>query len=413
MLNVLRPGVKFMDYVVVKGLGGGGMSYVWLTKRLSSGELFVVKEPIIKEEDDQVTKINIEKIRHEANVLRVVRHENIVNLVDAFEVLRTVSNVNLRPVIMVLEYIDGPSLDSYARGRILDKNEVLNLMKQLCDAVSFIHKHNVIHRDIKPRNILLRKSNVVKLIDFGTSRYYYDQPISNEAVISPGGYTAPEQRRFISTPQSDIWSLGAVLYFLVTGRDPEHDMPGYPDHVIATPDPRRYNKDVDYRIVKVIQKAMNPVMSNRYLTVDDLLEDLIGYGVGAAKTIEAPISLVIKGVKYDVLSDIIIIGRGDDVDSTRVQYQGDAALLEIRDDNKYISKRHCIIFRNSDKWFIKDLGSLNKTAVYRDGNWIEVYRGYKEESPPFELKDGDVVALAYDAKKGPYLQMLVKFNPHA
>ena len=80
--------------------------------------------------------------------------------------------------------------------------------------MSFIHKHNVVCRDIKPRNILVKKSNTVKLIDFGTSRYYYDHPISNETVISSGGYMAPEQKHFLSTPQSDIWSLGAVLYFL-------------------------------------------------------------------------------------------------------------------------------------------------------------------------------------------------------
>lgn len=135
---------------------------------------------------------------------------------------------------------------------------VIDIMKQLCDAVSFMHRNNVIHRDIKPKNILVeRKSSIVKLIDFGTSRYYYDQPMSNEAVISPGGYTAPEQRRFLSSPQSDIWSLGAVLYFLVTGRDPEYDMPGYPDNVVVPPDPRKYNEDVDERVVKVIRRAMD------------------------------------------------------------------------------------------------------------------------------------------------------------
>ena len=72
-----------------------------------------------------------------------------------------------------------------------------------------------------------------------------------------------------------------------------------------------------------------------------------------------------------------------------------------------------MIFRKGDKWFLKDLGSLNKTAVYRDGRWIEVYRGYKQESPEFELRDGDVIALAYDARKGPYLQVLFKINAGA
>ncbi len=405
---MLRPGIKFKDYVVVKGLGGGGMSYVWLAKRLDSGEYFVVKEPIIREDDLQSTKLNIEKIRHEAKVLRILRHRNVVSLVEAFEVLQNVANVNLTPVIIVMEYIDGPSLDSYVRSNGPSVKTAIEIMKQLCDAVTFIHRNNVIHRDIKPKNILIhKKGDVVKLIDFGTSRYYYDQPMSNEAVISPGGYTAPEQRRFLSTPQSDIWSLGAVLYFLVTGRDPEYDMPGYPDNIIALPDPRKYNEDVDERIVRVIQKAMNPIMSNRYLTASDMLRDLLGSEIVRPET---PISLVIKGVKYDIDSDVIVIGRNDATDTTEIYYKGGEAVIEIYDENKFISKRHCMIFRKGDKWYLKDLGSLNKTAVYRDGRWIEVYRGYKQESPEFELMDGDIISLAYDAKKGPYLQIMVKFN---
>lgn len=408
---MLRPGIKFRDYLVVKGLGGGGMSNVWLAKRLDTGDLFVVKEPIIKENDLQSTRLNIEKIRHEAKVLKILRHRNIVNLIDAYEVLRPVSGVSLNPVIIVLEYINGPSLDSYVRNNGPSIDNAIDVMRQLGEAVSFMHKHNVIHRDIKPKNILINKDNfITKLIDFGTSRYYYDQPMSNEAVISPGGYTAPEQRHFLSTPQSDIWSLGAVLYFLVTGRDPEYDMPGYPDNIIAPPDPRRYNKDVDERIVKVIQRAMNPDMKGRYLTVDEMLYDLLG---GKAKAVEAPISLVIKGVKYDVNSDVIILGRNDTSSSTEIYYSGNEAVIEIYDENKFISKRHCMIFKSGGSWFIKDLGSLNKTAVFRDGQWIKVYRGYKEESPPFKLIDGDIIALAYDDRKGPYLQVMVKFNPAA
>ncbi|WP_054849082.1 hypothetical protein [Vulcanisaeta sp. JCM 14467] len=67
---MLKPGVRFRDYVVVRELGGGGMSYVWLAKKLDTNENFVVKEPIIREDDLQSTRLNIEKIRHEAKVLR-------------------------------------------------------------------------------------------------------------------------------------------------------------------------------------------------------------------------------------------------------------------------------------------------------------------------------------------------------
>lgn len=93
-------------------------------------------------------------------------------------------------------------------------------------------------------------------------------------------------------------------------------------------------------------------MSNRYLTASDMLRDLLG---GEVKIAETPVSLVIKGVKYDVNSDVIILGRNDTSDATEFYYRGGEAMVEIYDENKFISKRHCMIFRRGDKWFLKDL----------------------------------------------------------
>ncbi|MEM4439802.1 MAG: FHA domain-containing protein, partial [Pyrobaculum sp.] len=73
-----------------------------------------------------------------------------------------------------------------------------------------------------------------------------------------------------------------------------------------------------------------------------------------------------------------------------------------------ISRRHALIYRREGRWYIKDLGSRNKTAVYRDKKWHLVYRGYMSESQPFELKNGDVVAICYDEQYGPYIQITIK-----
>ncbi len=407
-MHILKPGIKFAGkYVIIKQLRVGGMSCIWLAR---SDENFyvVVKEPRL----DSNVEINIEKIRHEAKVLKNVKHANIANLIKAYEIMKIPEQIRLTtkllPVILVLEYVNGPSLEDFRKHYSLSDDDTLNIMRQLCSVVSYIHRNNIVHRDIKPSNILLQDYAIVKLIDFGTSRYYFDQPISGEAVISPGGYTAPEQHRGIAMLQSDIWSLGAVLYFLLTGKDPIHDLTGYPHNIKYLPDPRRFKRDVDERFVRTIQKAMNPNPSLRYLTADEFLSDLLGKPI---EYIKSTIQLLIKGEVYGIDSDVVVIGRGDDPSkSVEIIHERDHVMVRVYDPNYYISKRHCMIFKRGDKWFIKDLGSLNKTAIYRqEVGWIVIHKGYRVESNEFELKSGDVISIVYDESKGPYLQVTVKF----
>jgi len=410
-LTIIREGVNIGGrYRVYKLYKIGGMSKVWLARDLETGQTVVVKEPRL----DQNVILNVEKIRHEAHVLKRIRHTNIVNLLKALELLKdlNIDGATVRPAILVLEYVNGPSLLELRRRMELSRVEILNIMSQLCAVVSYIHKNNIIHRDLKPCNVLTQNTGtgtLCKVIDFGTSRYYFDQMTSKEIVISPGGYTAPEQYMGVSTPQSDIWSLGAILFYLITGRDPIVDLPGYPNATQRPPDPARFVRDVDERLRYVIARAMHPDMSMRYLTAEQMLMDLQGYFREELRP--GCIQIAVKGQVYTLDADCIIIGRGDDPNIPIGIYQdGKYVYMLIYDPNKYISRRHCMIFRKGRKWYLRDLGSLNKTAVYRQGfGWIIIHRGYRVESPDFELMNGDIVSIVYDEKKGPYLQMSIRF----
>lgn len=410
--TILKPGISIAGrYFVAKSLRSGGMSYLWLARTID-GNYVVIKEPKL----DENANINIEKIAYEARVLRNINHNNIVKYVDSYRVTKLPDyvvpprNLSTNPVILVLEFINGSNLEAFRRNVELSNNEIIDFMRQLCSAVSYIHKRNIIHRDLKPSNVLLKDGKLVKVIDFGTSRYYFDQALANEVVISPGGYTAPEQYKGVSIPQSDIWSLGAILYFLVTGREPALDMPGYPNDIRYIPDPTRYRTDISETIVRVIRRSLHPNPSFRYSTVDSMLSDLLNQYLPSTQAELEAVQLVIRGEIYSVSNDVIIIGRGEDPDKpVDIEQSGDRAYVKIYDPGMYISRNHCMIFRKGSKWFIKDLGSLNKTAIYRqDQGWIIVHKAYKEESPEFELRDGDIISVVYDEKKGPYLQISIR-----
>src|SRR5699024_4168443 len=124
---------------------------------------------------------------------------------------------------MVMEYVDGPNLKEYIqKNSPLDLNEIIRIMDQILSAVALAHKHNVIHRDLKPQNILMDKCSNIKIADFGIAVALNQSSITQtNSVMGSVHYMSPEQTRGgMVTKQSDIYSLGIILYELITGTVP-------------------------------------------------------------------------------------------------------------------------------------------------------------------------------------------------
>ena len=192
-------------YKIVKRLGSGGFGSVYL-----GIDTWVKRKVAIKVPHNQSDPL--EKLLKEARIQAKLQHPNIVQLYS----------VEKRDGIffMVSEYIEGGALDKYlkAKGR-LTWDEAVSFIFQVCDAVQFAHNMGIIHRDIRPANILLTRDKRVKMTDFGTSRYLNKDSVAMTRIGCPP-YMAPEHFEGKATFQSDVYSIGMMFYELLVGKLP-------------------------------------------------------------------------------------------------------------------------------------------------------------------------------------------------
>ena len=211
-------GLRLGPYRVSEEIGRGGMGSVWAADRVDGEFVQHVAIKVIKRGMD--TAQVLERFRAERQILASFDHPNIAQLIDGG------TTPDGLPYF-VMEYIEGRPIDEYADDRHLSVDERLGLFLQVCDAVSYAHQHLIVHRDIKPQNILVTASGVPKLLDFGTAKALQEAGDQQGAYTLAGfhaltpDYASPEQfEGRPTTTQTDVYSLGVVLYELLTGRSP-------------------------------------------------------------------------------------------------------------------------------------------------------------------------------------------------
>lgn len=199
-------------YRILDTLGEGGMANVYLAEDIILQRKVAVK--VLRLDLQKEPQIEA-RFQREALATSELSHPNIVSVLD-------VGNDQGLPY-MVMEYVNGPDLKDYIHDNSpLDLHEVIRIMDQILSAVALAHKHNVIHRDLKPQNILMDKRGNVKIADFGIAVALNQSSITQtNSVIGSVHYMSPEQTRGgLVTKQSDIYSLGIILYELITGKVP-------------------------------------------------------------------------------------------------------------------------------------------------------------------------------------------------
>ncbi len=257
-------------YEILEQVGSGGMSIVYKGKDTKLGRFVAIK--VLREEfclDDSF----VGKFKVEAQSAASLSHNNIVNIYDVGNEGRT--------HYIVMEYLEGETLKEYIRNRgRLPEPEILKVALAIANALEHAHNNHIIHRDIKPQNIMLTNDGKVKVTDFGIARIASDKTIDcPENASGSVYYIAPEQARGgYQDNKSDIYSLGITMYEMSTGT-----VPFTGDNAVNValkqihdemPMPTEFNDNLSANIETIIVKATQKKTTQRYQTAKELVEDL-------------------------------------------------------------------------------------------------------------------------------------------
>jgi serine/threonine-protein kinase len=263
-------------YRIQRKLGAGGMADVYLAEDQELGRRVAIK--ILNSRhgnDDQF----IERFRREAKNAAALNHPNIVSIYDRGEAEDT--------YYIAMEFLDGRTLKELIVGRgAAPINVAIEYARQILSALRFAHRHGIVHRDIKPHNVLVDGEGRVKVTDFGIARAGTSQMTETGSIVGTAQYLSPEQAKGGEIdPRSDLYSLGVVLYELLTGKTPfdgETPVEIAMKHLSTTPKPpSALRPDVPRELDMVVMRALAKNPDERYQSADEMEGDLERVARGA------------------------------------------------------------------------------------------------------------------------------------
>lgn len=252
-------------YEILKLIGTGGMSYVYLAMDKRLNKQWAVKE-IKKSANGKNDEIIENSLLAEANLMKRLDHPALPRIVDIID--------NGQTIYIIMDYIEGESLDKILNEYGAQPQElVIDWAKQVCDALGYLHsqKPPIIYRDMKPANIMLKPEGNIKIIDFGIAREYKEQNLADTKVLGTKGYASPEHYGNRQTDaRSDIYTLGMTMHHLLTGVDPR------PADYMYAPI-RQWNPELSGGLERIIDKCTAIDPEDRYQNCNELMYALDHY----------------------------------------------------------------------------------------------------------------------------------------
>jgi serine/threonine-protein kinase len=266
--------LEIPGYTIIEKLGKGSMGVVFKARQNSVNRIVAIK--ILLDSLAQ-NKEFIRRFEHEAQIAAKLSHNNIVNAIDAGEAGGR--------FFFVMEYVEGPTIKDYLdKNRVFEEKDAVRIAMAVAEALKHASQRELIHRDVKPENVILTKDGGVKLADLGLARLTGDEAWGlSEAGMAIGTpyYISPEQVRGQTDVdiRADIYGLGATLYHMVTGKvpysgeTPKEVMRKHVDPRVELVPPDHLNTNISSGLGQVIETMMAKNRENRYTTPDDLILD--------------------------------------------------------------------------------------------------------------------------------------------
>jgi tetratricopeptide (TPR) repeat protein len=264
-------------YRILRLIGSGGMGTVYLAERALGAAKQQVAWKVLA--PHALGPQFVERFRREQQILALLNHPDIARFLDA-------GITDTGAPYLVMEYVEGVHLDAYCNARTLDPPSRIRLFQRVCAVVDYAHRNLVVHLDLKPSNILVTGGGEVKLLDFGTARLLQPDGTGAATIVATPSYASPEQlRNEPPTTASDIYSLGVILFELLTGKRPSDttnpDVPS--ESVTANAAAQRAITEGRLRLLlngdikTIIGKCLAKTPGERYASVHALADDLDRY----------------------------------------------------------------------------------------------------------------------------------------
>lgn len=344
IIFMLRKGMFLADrYEIIEQIGTGGMSDVYKAKCHKLNRFVAIK--VMKSEFSE-DKTFVSKFRAEAQSVAGFTHPNIVNVYD-------VGDEN-GIYYIVMELVEGITLKKYIekRGRIPFK-EAVSIAIQVANGLDAAHKHNIVHRDIKPQNIIISKEGKVKVTDFGIAKVASSSTINSSSTMGSVHYISPEQARGgYSDARSDLYSLGITIFEMLTGTVPFDG-----DSTVAVavqhiqdeiPAPSTVTDDIPLSIDRIVLKLTQKKPDRRYQTAAELITDLKKslvmpdtdfvvmaplYGASGSASQVMPANNNSVKDEDDNLSDDDFLDDSEDEEQSKNELEDDSDDSDIDDEN--------------------------------------------------------------------------------
>src|SRR5690242_6474709 len=265
-------------YKILSTIGSGGFGTVYLAE-----DTWIDKKVALKVPHKQ--GVDFGELLREPRLLASLNHPNIVSILTA----EKQENV----FFIVMEFVPGETLESIiARDGALELSRALDYTAQISNAVDYAHRQGVLHRDLRPSNVLVADSGLLKVADFGTSRFL-EIAAHGTTVIGSPPYMAPEQFHGKAVFASDVYSLGVTMYQMLTGLLPyatpsPADLDRLMRGELLASEPRLRNPKIPKTINDIVMKAMAPEIHARYQRVSELLDDMLAASAAGSRRTPRP-----------------------------------------------------------------------------------------------------------------------------